>query len=63
MNNAISPEDYKVLQVLLKSEIARYMRNPTTYYSNLFQLALDIVTEHISETATPVESGTSYLRS
>lgn len=56
VNNAISPEDYKILQSLLKSEIARNMRNPTTYYSNLFQRALDIVAEHISEDADPVES-------
>ena len=60
MNNAISPDDYKILQSLLKSEIARNMRNPTTYYSNLFQRALDIVAEHISENANPVESEKNY---
>ena len=62
MKSAISPEDYKTLQSLLKCEIARNMRNPTTYYSNLFQRALDIVSENISEEAEPVESGVSYLR-
>ena len=53
--NAILPEDYKMLKSLLTSEIARNLRNPTTYYSNLFQRALDIVTEHVSEDAIPVE--------
>lgn len=62
MNNAITPEDYKILQSLLKSEIARNMRNPTTYYSNLFQRALDIVTENISDDANQVASEKNYSR-
>ena len=56
MSNTILPEDYKMLKSLLTSEINRNLRNPTTYYSNLFQRALDIVTEHISEDAPSVES-------
>ena len=62
MKSTISPKDYKMLESLLKIEISRYSRNPTTYHSNLFQRALDIVAEHISEDAEQVESEKSYFR-
>ena len=56
----ITPEDFKVLESLIKCEIARNWRNPTSYYSNLSQRALDIAAEHTSEDAEPVESYRIY---
>ena len=56
----ITPEDFKILESLIKSEIARNWRNPTSYCSNIFQRALDIAAEHISEDAEPVESYRIY---
>ena len=56
----ITPTDFAVLQSLLKCEIARYWKNPTTYYSNLYQRAFEIILEHVSETAKPVENTPSY---
>ena len=52
----ISSTDYAHLKELLVVAVNRYSRNPTTYHSNLLQRALDIVAEHISDDAEPVES-------
>ena len=62
MKNTISQKDYKILESILKIEINRNSRNPTTYFSNLIQRALDIVAENISEDSIPVKSEKSYLR-
>lgn len=52
----VTPEDFKILKSLLECEVARNERNPTTYYSNLFRRALEIVTVHVTERTDPVES-------
>lgn len=52
----INPEDFKLLLSLLRCEVARNERNPTTYYSNLVRRAIEIVSENVSEEAPPVES-------
>lgn len=44
----------------MKSEIARNLRNPTDYYANLFKRGLEIIAEHVSESADPVESNKTY---
>lgn len=56
----ITPADFAILKSLLNSEIARNNKNPTSYYSNLFQRALDIVSEHIDNHAKRVESEKVY---
>lgn len=53
---AITPDDFAILRSLLQNEIARNERNTTTYYCNLFQRALDIVSEHVTPDADPVTS-------
>ena len=52
----INPEDFALLLSLLKGEVARNEKNPTTYYSNLIRRAIEIVSEHVCEDAPPVES-------
>lgn len=48
---SVTAEDAKVIQQLLRIDANRYRKNPTTYFSNLLELAADIIEEHISEDA------------
>lgn len=50
----VTEEDAKVIQQLLQIDANRYRRNPTTYFSDLLELAADIIAEHISEDADPI---------
>ena len=57
---SIKLEDFVLLESLMKSEIARNLRNPTDYYANLFMRGLEIIAEHVSENADPVENNKIY---
>jgi hypothetical protein len=57
---SIKLEDFALLESLMKSEIARNLRNPTDYCANLFKRGLEIIAEHISESADPIESNKTY---